>query len=287
MSPARTRGDARPASTVAIPAARARRGSRPPPRRSRPGADRGARRASGPRPGQVHDDPVAVETEQRRRGPRSAAVRPRGARARGRRRSASPDGAGDSAVAGHDDRGLLARDRGDRVAEIRGVVQLDVRDRGDAAVPGVGGVQAAAEPHLDDREVHALVREPPEREGREELELGGFAVGPRDPLDSRGRLVHEPGERRGRDGHAGDLQPLAVRDEVRLGGLARAEPGLAQDAPDEREDAPLAVRAADEGAADRTVPGCRARGGGRACGPGPAGRRTGRDAGPRRSRRGM
>ena len=57
----------------------------------------------------------------------------------------------DGQVPALDDRRLLPRDRRDRVAEPGHVVEGDVRDRGDAAVPGVGRVEPPAEPDLDER----------------------------------------------------------------------------------------------------------------------------------------
>ncbi len=50
----------------------------------------------------------------------------------------------------------------------------------------------------------------------------------------------------GVDRPAVDLDPLAIRDEVRLGRLADAKPGCPQRAAGQREDAALPVRAPDE-----------------------------------------
>jgi hypothetical protein len=113
----------------------------------------------------------------------------------------------------------------DRRPEPVHVVEVHVGDRGDAAVPGVGRVEPAAEPDLDDGEVDGLLREPGEDHRGQQLELcrrpepAGHAVrGPH-------RSIDQPGERRGVDRYAADLHPLAVRDEVRFRGLASAQPG--------------------------------------------------------------
>ena len=54
----------------------------------------------------------------------------------------------------------------------------------------------------------------------------------------------------GIDRAAGDLHPLAVRDEVRLGRLAGAQAGRSNRGRGEGQDAALAVRAGDERPAD-------------------------------------
>ena len=89
-----------------------------------------------------------------------------------------PGRTGHRAVTATDDRGLLAGDRGNRRAQPLGVVEIDVRDRGDAAVPRVRRVEAAAEADLDDGEVDRLAGEPGEGERRDQLELGRRAVAP-------------------------------------------------------------------------------------------------------------
>jgi hypothetical protein len=61
-------------------------------------------------------------------------------------------------------------------------------------------------------------------------------------------LVGESRERHRVDGPPVDLEPLAIRDEVRLGRRAGADAGRAQRAPGDGQDAALAVRPADEGA---------------------------------------
>ena len=130
------------------------------------------------------------------------------------------------------------------------MVEVDVRDRGDAAVPGVGRVEPAAEPDLDDGQVDPLLGEPAEGDGRQQLELGRRAGPAGDPSGRVEDLADEPGERRRVDEPAVDLEPLAVAHQVRLGGLGDAIAGGPQRRPGEGEDAALAVRAADERAAE-------------------------------------
>ena len=164
----------------------ARPGRRRPRPRSLPGAGREARFASGPGRRARTSMPSRSQPSS---GAEATSVSGAPTR-RARRRmtsSASPRRAGDREVAALDDRRLLARDRGDRVAEPGHVVEGDVRDRRHAAVPGMGRVEPAAEPDLDQRDLHALLGEPAEEHRGEELELGRLAVAPRDAVgDARG-----------------------------------------------------------------------------------------------------
>ena len=130
------------------------------------------------------------------------------------------------------------------------MIEVDVHDRDDAAIPRVRGVEASAEAHLDDREVHALIGEPAVCEGREQLELGRLPEAARDAVDDRESLVDEPGEGPGVHDASADPEALAVRLEMRLRRLASPQSGLAENRRDERQDAPLPVRPADEGAAE-------------------------------------
>ena len=82
----------------------------------------------------------------------------------------------DRDVAAFDDGGLLAGDGRDRGAQLVGVIEIDVRHHGDAAVPGMGRVEAAAQAHLHERQVELRLREMAEDGSREELELGRVAV---------------------------------------------------------------------------------------------------------------
>ena len=94
-------------------------------------------------------------------------------------------GAGHGQVAPLDDRGLLPCDRGDRRPEPVHVVEGDVRDRGDAAVPGVRRVEPPAEPDLDERDVDAGFGEMAEDDRGQQLELGRLAVPSGDAVRDR------------------------------------------------------------------------------------------------------
>ena len=126
------------------------------------------------------------------------------------------------------------------VAQPVHVIEVDVGHDRHAAVPGVGGVEPATQADLDEREVRADLREAGEDDGRQQLELGRFAMAPgdahrrdaQDPLD-------EPREVVGGDRPPIDLDPLAVGHEMRLG---------------RRPDAVARRRAARESARARTLP---------------------------------
>ena len=158
-------------------------------------------------------------------------------------------GARDGEVAALDDRGLLSRDGRDRRPESIGVVERDVRDRGHAAVPGMRRVESPAKPDFDDGDVDPFIGEPSEDHRREELELRRLAEPPCDTVCDGQCLLDEPGERRSIDGPAVDDHPLAVADQMRLRRLADAVAGRPKRGCGEREDAALAVRSADEHAA--------------------------------------
>ncbi len=110
----------------------------------------------------------------------------------------------------------------------------------------MGRVEPAAEADLDDGQVDGLLGEPAEGERGQQLELGWLAQAPGDPLGRRPGHADQPGELGRLDQPAGDLEPLAIGHEVRLGRLAGTQAGRAQDARDEGQDAALAVRAADQ-----------------------------------------
>ena len=82
---------------------------------------------------------------------------------------------GHGQVAALDDRGLLPGDRGDRRPETVGVVEVHVGDRGHAAVPGMGRVEATAQPDLDQGQIDPHLGEPAEGDRGQELELGRLA----------------------------------------------------------------------------------------------------------------
>ena len=120
----------------------------------------------------------------------------------------------------------------------------------DAAVPGVGRVEPAAEPDLDDGQVDLLLGEPAEGDGRQQLELGCRPGPAGDPSRGVEDLADEPGERRRVDEPAVDLEPLPIAHQVWLGCLGDAVACGPQRRPGEGEDAALPVRAADERAAE-------------------------------------
>ena len=108
--------------------------------------------------GQLDLDPVARHARRSGAGSTtvSGTVEPRGPPPDDRERLAGR--AGDGEVASLDDRRLLAGDVADRRTEPVRVVEVDVRDRGDASVPGMGRVEPAPEADLDEREVDPLAR---------------------------------------------------------------------------------------------------------------------------------
>ena len=114
--------------------------------------------------------------------------------------------AGHRQVAALDDRGLLAGDLGDRVAEAVHVVEVHVRDDGHAAVPGMGRVEPPAETDLDQRDVRADLGEPGEDDRGQQLELGRVAVAAGDAVGDRQDPLDEAGEVGGGDRPAVDLR---------------------------------------------------------------------------------
>ena len=210
-----------------------------------PAPERDSRRSEG---AETHLDSVPVPAQERRRpdlGERGADP----PRPPADDRERLVDGAGDGDVTSPDDRRLLARDLRDRVAQPGHMVQRHVRDRGDAAVPGVGGVEPPAESDLDESDLDPLLGEPAEQHRGQELELSRLAVSPGDTIGNGEHLAREARERHRVDRPSVDLQPLPVRDQVGLRRRSRADPGGAQRAPGQRENAALAVCSADEGAA--------------------------------------
>ena len=158
-------------------------------------------------------------------------------------------GAGDGQVTRLDDRRLLAGDLGNGVAEVLAMVEPHVRDHRDAAAPGVRGVETPAEADLDDRDVDALAPERLERGAHQELELRRR---PDARLDRVGRgqgPLHRGGERERVERPPVELHPLAIAHQVRLRRGRMPDPGRGERRRDERDHAPLAVRAGHEGAA--------------------------------------
>ena len=196
----------------------------------------------GPRRGNADVDPVAVPAQDGRGG-HLGERHPHAAGPAADDLEPVPVGPGHRQVAALDDRGLLPGDVPDRRSEPVHVVERDVGDDRDTAVPGVGGVQPAAQAHLDEGQIEVRLRECQEDDGREELEFGGLAEPPRDPVGGREHAFDEPGERGRVDRVAVEHDPLAVGHEVRLRGLADPQPARPQGAARERQHAALAVRA--------------------------------------------
>ena len=123
---------------------------RPP--RWRPGAAPGGRPRVRPRRGSSTSMP---SRSQPRRGAGRHLRRARrcAGRAAGMTASAVAARARHGQVAALDDGGLLAGDERDRGPRRSMWSRADVRDRGHAPVPGMRGVEASAEPDLDERDV--------------------------------------------------------------------------------------------------------------------------------------
>ena len=140
-----------------------------------------------PEAGQLDLDPIAVPAEQRRGldlGQRHAEP----PRASSDDRQPIAARAGDGEVAAFDDRRLLARDLGDRVAKAIHVVEIDVGHDRHPAVPGMRRVEPPAETDLDERDVGSDLGEVGEHDGGQQLELGRLAVPARDAVgDARTR----------------------------------------------------------------------------------------------------
>ena len=140
-----------------------------------------------------------------------------------------------------DDAGLLPGDRRQGVAEERLVVH---RQGGDGAGRGcsqhVGGVEPAAEPDLDDREVGGRFGEQQEGAGGQHLEHGDGRTGV-DRLDAlqrrdQRRLLHQA---------SGDAEPLGDGHEMRADGRMHLEPRRLGDRAQVGAGAALAVGAGD------------------------------------------
>ena len=140
----------------------------------------------------------------------------------------------------------MCRDRRPQAVD---VVEVDVGHDGDPAVPGMGRVQATAQPDLDEGDVQVGLREVAEDDRGQELELGRVAVPAGDAIGDGQDRRDVAGEVGHGDGRAVDDDALAVRHEVRLGRLADAQPGRPERAAGDGQHAALAVRPGDEGAA--------------------------------------
>ena len=201
---------------------------------------------------QLDVDPVAVPAEERRR-PDLGQGHAEASRPPADDRQPVTVGAGDGQVAALDDRGLLARDLGDRVAEPVHVVEVDVGHDGHPAVPGVRRIEPPAQPDLDERDVRPDLGEPGEDDRRQQLELGRLAVAARDPIGHAEHATDQPGEVVGGDRPPVDADPLAIGHEVRLGRRTDPIAGGPERRVGEGEHAALAVGAGDQRAADRQL----------------------------------
>jgi hypothetical protein len=131
------------------------------------------------------------------------------------------------------------------------VVERDVRDHGHAAVPGMGGIEPPPSPTSTTARSMSDLGEPEERHRGQQLEFGRVAVTPGNAVGEREHLRGDAGERLGVHGLGRDLQPLAIRDQVRLGRLPNAIAGGPQGGIDvSARTLPFAVRAADQSATE-------------------------------------
>ena len=126
--------------------------------------------------------------------------------------------------AGHaalDDPGLLAGDLGHGVAQELGVVDRDGGDRGErGARDDVGGVEPAAEAHLQERVVRRSPREGQERGAGGDLEVGDGGAG----VDGLA-LVERVEQRVLGDELARDAHPLVEAHQMRRGVGVHAQAG--------------------------------------------------------------
>ena len=113
---------------------------------------------------------------------------------------------------------LLARDVGHRRAEPARVLEPDVGEHHDRRAEHVGGVVAAAEAGLDDRDLDALARELGERGGGQQLELRDAVALLERAVDLGGRrrgALHGRAEGVGAEVGVADPDPLGERGQVR------------------------------------------------------------------------
>ncbi len=160
-----------------------------------------------------------------------------------------PARAGDGEVAVLDDGRLLPRDRHDRRAQPIHVVERDVGHDRHAAVPDVGGIEPSTESDLDQGDVEIRLREMPEDDRGEQLELGRLPVVAGDRIGDRQDRTHVAREVGRIDRLSVDHDPFAIADEMRLRGLAHPVPGGPQRARRQGQDTALPVGPGHEGPA--------------------------------------
>ena len=141
----------------------------------------------------------------------------------------------------------------DGVAQPLHVVEGDVGDRGTPPCHTLVASSRPPRPTSTTATSTPARAEPSERRGREDLELGRRRRAAPRPVRLAEHLVDDVCEVGGRDQLAVDDDPLAVAHEVRLRRLADAVTGLAQHRRDQRLDAALAVRPADQRPAQADV----------------------------------
>ena len=165
---------------------------------------------------------------------------------------------------------------GDRRAEPIHVVEVDVGDGRHAAVPGVGRVEPAAEPDLDERDVEVRLGEVPEDDRGQQLELGRLAVPARDAVGDGQDRRDVPGEVRRR--RSAGRRRRSARGTTRGAAWAsRRRAGRPRAGRCRRGPARCPCRSCRRRARRaRRAAGRRARAAGRASGPARGGCRTGR-----------
>ena len=205
-----------------------------------------------PEPRQLHLDPIAVPTEEwgGLHFPQRHAQPPR---ASTNDRQPLTARAGHGEVPPLDDRGLLARDLRDCVAEPIHVIEVDVGDHGHAAVPGMGRVQAASQADFHESDVRSDLGESGEEDGGQQFEFGRVTVTRSDAVSDDRDASDQPGEVRAGDRLPIDLDPLAIGRQMRLGRCADTIAGRPKGRVRESQHAALAIRSGDERAADRPL----------------------------------
>ena len=133
------------------------------------------------------------------------------------------------------------------------MIEIDVGHDRHAAVPGMGRIEPPAQADLDQRQVRTDLGEPGEDDRGQQLELGRLAVTRRDPVGGGQDAPDQPREVVRRDRPAVDLDPLAVGDQVRLGGRPDPVAGGSQRGIGEGQHAALAVGPGDQRATDRAL----------------------------------
>src|SRR5260370_2257022 len=123
---------------------------------------------------------------------------------------------GDDPIARVDDGGLLSGDLLDGVAEVFLMVQIDVRDDGDAKIQGVGRIEPPTESDFADQSVNPR-REVRERHHREHLELCRLAHLASDCVQRWLEVQQRFDEIALADRSAIDLDALRVLVQIRLG----------------------------------------------------------------------